>query len=218
MAIRIRRPRSKLICRSWVLYGLSDKDILTAQKEVDRIFTDYSFYPEVEWDDYRVFPPEGYQVMGAWRQTESKVFAFLIDNPNMSKGKTGTQLLVYVIGETSEFSILESQLMVLKGLFAFEEDSVKSGNYLGQRLDRIERSKSLSFLTRILGVYTAVINAFALYLRQLTPPTSWNSTLVGVLNVFTILVHFAALLLLVVFIFFVGAFLVKYGTILLKRM
>lgn len=218
MVEKTKIPRRKYVRRSWILYGLSDKDTIKAQKEVDKVFSSYSFYPEVEWNDFKIFPPEGHQVLGAWRHVQAKGFAFLVDNPKMSKGKRENQLLIYIIGEVSEFSIIEPQLMVLKELFGLEEEIAKSDKNFEQRLDKIQKSKSLTVMTSILGIYTAIINAFALYLRQLTPPTSWSAALVNILNLFIILIHVSALILLFLFIIIMGAYLVKYGMILLKRM
>jgi hypothetical protein len=218
MPIQIKKPSSKLLCHSWVLYGLSDKDTLNARKEVDKAFRDYSFYPSLEWDEYGIYPPEGHTVLGAWRQTESKAFAFLIDNPSMSTGRMDQQLLVYVIGEDDELRLLEPRLMILKKSFSFKEDNIRSNDYLRQRLTRIEKSKSLTYLSGILTIYTAIVNAFSLYLRQLAPPPTWSPVLITIVNGFASLVHISALLLLIVFIFFVGAFVFRYGILLLKRM
>jgi hypothetical protein len=80
-------------CASWIFYGSDKNSIIKTQKEVDHIFHDYSFYPEIEWGTYGYRAPEGHQVLGAWRHPETRAFAFLLDNPSMVTIREYEQLL-----------------------------------------------------------------------------------------------------------------------------
>jgi hypothetical protein len=218
MNVSIKKHRRKILCHSWVLYGIADNAIEKTQKLVDDIFSDYSYYPEIEWEYYNVFPPEGHQPLGAWRHKDSRAFSFLLDNPKMDNGKQFNQFLIYLIGEESEVSVIEPQILALKTYNSIKEDGKKEDYLLDRRLNRIQKSKSLSVLTAILGVYTAIINAFALYLKQLSLPPSWNHYLVSTIEIFISLFWIVAIFLLIVFVLILVIFIIKYGILLIKRL
>ena len=208
----------KVICRSWVIYGSSEKCVSKIQREVDNIFSAYSFYPEVDWGQYGYGPPEGYQILGAWRHPKTKAFAFLLDNPNIITIEPTIQLLLYVAGEMVEISMLERKIEILKTNFALEEEKVRVDSYARERIDRVHKSKSLAILTGALGIFTAIINGFSLYLRKLPPPELNSQIMINTYNVVLALVHFSALFLLLLVIAICAAFLVKYGVILIRRL
>ena len=99
---------------SWSIYSSSKSNIYKIIKDVDEIFSDYSFYPEIDWNKYGYRPPDGYQIYGAWRHPDSKVFVFLLDNPYMVTYETNTQLILYVAGEEVEINYFENKLEILK--------------------------------------------------------------------------------------------------------
>lgn len=207
-------------CRSWVIYGSSEKGLSNIQRDVDKIFSGYSFYPEIDWGQYGYRPPEGYQVLGAWRHPKTRIFAFLLDNPPMKTSAPTIQLLLYVAGTTVEISILESKIEVLKANFELEDKKDRVDSSVGERLDRIYKykSKSLAVLLGVLGIFTAIINGLSLYLRKLAPPELGSQKLILAYNGLLVLVHFVAVLLLLLVIVICAVFVIKYGVLLIRRL
>lgn len=218
MNVSIKKHRRKIMCHSWVLYGIADNAIEKTQKFIDDIFSDYSFYPEIEYAYYNVYPPEGYAQLGAWRQKDSKAFSFLLDNPKMDRGKQSNQFLIYFIGEENEISVIEPQILALKTYNSLEEYDKKEDYLLDKRLNRVQKSKYWGVITLVLGIYTAIINAFALYLKQLSLPPSWNPYLISTIEFFISLFLITAILLLIVFVLILVIFIIKYGILLIKRL
>lgn len=128
------------------------------------------------------------------------------------------QLLLYVAGEIVEISMLEPKLGVLKSNFELEEKKGKIDTLVGERLDRVHKSKSLGILTSILVIFTAIINGFSLYLRKLPPPELGSQGLFKIYKLVLALVHFSALFLLLLVIAICAAFLIKYGVLLIRRL
>lgn len=207
----------KAIHRSWVIYGSSKREISKIQRGVDSILSGYSFYPEVDWGQYGYRPPDGHQIMGAWRHPETKAFAFLLDNPNIRAVEPSIQLLLQIAGENVEISQLEPKIEALKTELHIEEQKDRVDTYLGERLDRIRKSKSLAPLTGVLCLFTAIINAFSLYLRKLPPPELGWQEFIEIYRVFLGVIHLGALLLLLLVIAIVAGFLIKYGMLLIRR-
>jgi hypothetical protein len=217
MVIKYKPTKTKTIQHSWVLFGLKESDILTIQKEVDTIFSSYSFYPEIEWDVCMVFPPENHQVMGAWRNKKANTFAFLLDNPAIYKDKRNRPLLVYLLGEERELTILEPQFVALKEFISVEQNVREGDIQISKRLTRLQKSKYLAITYSIIGVWTASINAFAYYLRTVSLPSTWNSLIVGIWNVFSAIFHLSAILLIVIMVLFLIIFTLKYIFLLVKK-
>jgi hypothetical protein len=139
-------------CRPFVIYCQSRNDISKIQKEVDGIFSDYAFFPEIDWGQYGYRAPEKYNVLGAWRHPKTKVFVFLLDNPFMLSIEPNIQLLLYIVGESSEIQILENRLNKMKTKFAIEEKKDKYITNIDDRINKIHKSKSMAFIITILSV------------------------------------------------------------------
>lgn len=204
--------------RYWVIYISTKSELLNIQKDIDKIFCDYSFYPEIDWARYGYRPPDGYQVIGAWRHPQRRIVAFLFDNPYMMAPKPTMQLILYVAGNDVEIKSVESKVEILKKNFALNEQRTKIDSAIGERLDRVHKNKSFAIITTILGIFTVVINAFSLYLRKLPPPVLNSQSLITFYNTVIALVHFSALTLLLVVIIICAIFLIKYGILLLRRL
>ena len=205
-------------CSSWIFYCSSDEDIIKIQKEVDSLFSEYSFYPEIEWGKYGYRAPEGYQILGAWRHPQTRAFAFLLDNPYMFTVKPNTQLLLYISGDEVEIVRLGLKLDSLKAKFAIIDKKDETASELDTRLTRIQKSKSLATITTVLGLFTAIINGFSLYLRKLPPPEINSRLLLKIYQFLLASVHFSAIILLLTVVMILGLFLVKYGLLIIRRL
>jgi len=204
-------------CHPYVIYCHSQDEISRIQKEVDGILSDYVFYPEIDWGQYGYRPPENYNVLGAWRHPESKVFIFLLDNPFMVSIGPNIQLILYMVGVNSEVRIVENNLNRMKNKFSIEEKKIKNISMIETRLDKMHKSKSMAFIITIVSVFTAIINAFSLYLRKLPPPIINNEVFLAIYESLIIVIHITSLILLIFVIFMLLVFLFKYSSMLIKR-
>lgn len=202
--------------RSWAIFARSE-EITKIQKETDKIFSEYSFYPEFDWKKYGHFPPDGHEVMGAWRHPQTKAFAFLLDNPQIKSFGSDTQLLLYVAGEATEISNLGAKIDVFKTKASITELKDKIHSQDEERLCKISK-KPLVILTAVLSIFAAVINGFSLYLRKIPPPELGSQELIKFYQYLLALVHFSALILLLIVITICMGFLIKYGTLLIRRL
>ena len=202
--------------RSWALYGTSKADISKVQREVDKLFTGYSFYPEIDWKEYGYRPPDGYPVLGAWRHPKTRGFAFLLDNPRMVTIEPAIQLVIYVAGDPIEIENLETRLAALKATFALDERKTQVGSAAGERLTRASEARYLGVFTGVLTVFTAVVNGFSLYLSQIQPPSFGGPVVTFAYSATIVVVQFVALLLLLLTVVTIAAFVLKYLWLLMR--
>ena len=202
--------------RSWVIYS-SSGDLTSIQREVDLIFSGYSFYPELDWQTYNYPPPEGYKVMGAWRHPGKRIFAFLLDNPKIVAIKPSIQLLLYAIGNSRDVLNLETQISALKNRLASADIKAKENFKIGERLKAVNR-KPLYIITAILGIFVAIINAYSLYQWKIGPFDFGNQELSNIYKYLWAPLHFIALILFTVAGLICAVFLIKFGYLLIKRL
>jgi hypothetical protein len=206
--------------KSWILWASSaPEDCASIHEEVDRIFsTGFSFYPEKEWKAAGFPPPDGHQVLGAWRDPEFRGFVFLLDNPGM-KAPPGTvpHLLTYD-GDNVPLIPLVPQINRLKKTLSLDAARRKSDKYLRTRLKQADTSASFKKLLALMGSITAIINVLALYLRKLPPPVITVRSLFILYNILVPLVHIAALVLLLLFAIIFLLFTAKYASLLIRKL
>ncbi|MCK4359993.1 MAG: hypothetical protein KAW92_14885 [Candidatus Cloacimonetes bacterium] len=213
-----KKDTSKGIHHYWVLFLSSKDEIFKVQRYIDNIFSNYSFYPANDWTQYGYRPPERYQVLGAWRHPNSIAFAFLLDNPNMMSIDPTVQVVLYVSGDSSEISILESKVENLKSQFKLKDQKTELAKKVRKRLNSFNATKSFKKLSGILGIFTIIVNAFSLYLRKLPPPNFGNKIITDVYNYSVAIIHFLALLFLFIIIVIFIIFFLKYAKLIIKRL
>jgi hypothetical protein len=120
----------------------------------------------------------------------------LLDNPRMMAVEPTLQLLLYVSGEAAEVGVVEPKLTGLKAGYAIDEQRNRSETRVGERLERMNETKHLTVLTTVIGVFTAIVNGFALYLQQLPPPQFSSTALTKIYLAGFVVMHFLALSLL----------------------
>ena len=202
----------------WQLLALTGEEAKKIQQEIDKVFSGYSFYPEVDWKNFGYFPPDGYQVLGAWRHPEALMFGFLLDNPFMQKFDSDLQLLIYIVGEEQEIVSIEKKILNLKkGLM---KDAFRTAQTLGAaaRLDQMTTNRSTAVFAAVLTFVTALINAFSLHLRTLPAPELSTQLLKHIYIWLLAFVYFLSLGLLILVSVICGLFLLKYAYVLLRRL
>lgn len=202
--------------RSWAIF-VPKKDISKIQKETDKVFSGYSFYPEFDWKKYGYSPPDGHQVLGAWRHSQTKVFAFLLDNPQIESWGSNAHLLLYTAGSMVEISKLEPKIEALKSKVALTETKDRTLIQDEKRLKGISK-KPLIILMAILGTFGGIITYLSDYLRKIPPPKFGNEATAKFYNILMELLHLSALVLLLIVAIICIAFLLKYGYLLIKRL
>jgi len=204
---------------SWVLWSSSASDEVAAiHQEVDRIFSGFSFYPEVEWRHYRFGPPEGHKVLGAWRHPDGVAFVFLMNNPGMESPSGTAPLILSYDGRRADLVPLLPRVRRLKKELARKNGRRASDRRLSVRLEKAATSKSLRRLMALMAPITAVINGLALYLHKLPPPTIESAWLSSTYKCLLPLVYISALGLLFIFTVVCMLYICKYGILLLRRL
>jgi|ERR1700733_7450121 len=205
--------------RSWILWcSASPDDQASVHEEVDKIFSPgFSFYPELEWKT-RYPPPQGYEILGAWRDDRNRAFAFLLDNPGMKPPPGAVSLLLHCVGTQAVLTHFLPQIDHLKDDLAAKNGRQKSGKRLQGRLRQADTSKSLRHLMALMGPITGVINALTLYLRRLPAPTIDSAWLAQSYNFLLGSVYSGALLLLLLFIVLCGLYLGKLGIMFIRKL
>jgi hypothetical protein len=205
---------------SWILWTSSSlEDSASIHEDVDRIFSQgFSFYPEKEWKATGFPPPDGHQVLGAWRDPAFRGFAFLLDNPGM-KAPPGTvpHLLTYD-GAAAPLAPFISHINRLKEKLSVNSARKKNEKQLRTRLKQADTSPSFRRLLALMGSITAIINGLALYLRKLPPPVMATRWLAGLYNILLSLTYISALLLLLLFAIIFLLFISKYAVLALRKL
>jgi hypothetical protein len=200
---------------SWILLCSSDEQA-SVHQEIDRIFSvGFSFYPELEWKA-RYPPPQGHDILGAWRDSLNRAFAFLLSNPGMKPLPGTVPLLLHCAGTQSILASYLPQIHQLKDDLLVKNGRRKTGKVLQGRLKELDSSKSIKRLMGFMGPITAVINALALYLRRLPAPVIEAEWLSKFYNLLLPSVYIGALLLLLLFILLCLLYIAKVGYLQLK--
>ena len=202
----------------WQILASNEDETKRIQSYADTLFRGYSFYPEVDWKRYGFFPPDGHQVLGAWRHPDTIAFAFLVDNPLMQERGRYRQFLIYAVGDQQEISSLDRQILSLKK--GLKREAYKEAQMVGaaSRLDQMSPNRSIGVFTAVLTFVTALVNAYSYYLRTIEPPKLNSQVLEFTYSALLSLVHFLSLGLLIMVTVICGLFLLKYAFILIKRL
>ncbi len=202
----------------WQLLASDESDKKKIQRYTDGVFVGYSFYPETDWKKYGYFPPDGHQVLGAWRHPRSLVFAFLLDNSLMQKGGEYSQYLIYAMGVETEIALIEKRISSLKK--DLRKQAHKMAQTLGaaSRLDQMTPNRSIGMFTAVLTFVTGLVNAFSYYLRTLPLPQFGSQSAQQVYIILLSTIHFLSLGLLITVTIICGLFLLKYAFILIRRL
>lgn len=203
---------------SWVVLSRSDSETTRIQQALDGCLRGYLFYPQVDWARYGYRPPDGHEVLGAWRQPDTLAFVFLLNNPQMLTLRSVSQFLVYAAGIQTEIERFEEPIARIKKDIATASRQKDSEAALQKRLASADVLRSPKRLMAMLGAFTVVVNAFAYYLTKLPPPPVINQQMTGTYLAIVALIHMSALLLLLVSIVICLAYMLKYGYLILRRL
>ena len=199
---------------SLMLWTSKDSTDTSLLKEIDGILLGYKYYPEYEWSKHKVRPPENFSLIGSWKKIESGCFVFLMQNYNL---KNREHYVIYISGNKDEIDRLERQIVGLKGKITKTEKRSLRNQNVESALEKEHKTKTTKKLITIVGVFTAIINAFSYYLIKLPTPSFNNEYIKNVYEIFIILIHFLALVLLLLVILLIISYVIKYGILILRR-
>lgn len=211
--------KAEACAMSWMLWAPPDQDqIATIAHEVDRIFASFSYYREQDYARYMFRPPDdGSAVVGAWRDPETVAFVFLTTNPRSKNRQGGGSLILSYDGERYTLVPYLPQIKKLKRELASKNKQMAIDKNRQTRLERVQTSRLLVRLVALMGPVTMVINALALYLRKIEPPTIRNVWLSALYLDLLPMVYIMALVLLLVFTVICILYIFKYGLLLVTR-
>jgi hypothetical protein len=211
-------PRQGVDTTSWMLLTSSPSETTAIQASLDKIFSEFSFYPEVEWLRFGYPPADGCEVLSAWRHPDAAGFVFLTDNPGMKSQRGVNQLLLRFSGKTTVLKPYVPLILKLKEDLTRKNGRKQSESQLDARIDRANTARSMKGLLALMAPITAVINGLALYLHKLPAPEIHIPWLSRAYQILLPLVFVAALGLLFMFTVICGLYICKYGLLLLRRL
>jgi hypothetical protein len=205
---------------SWMLLTSSPSETASIQAALDKIFSEFSFYPEVEWIRFGYPPADGCEVLSAWRHPgpDAVGFIFLTDNPGMRSQRGASQLLLRFSGKTAILKPYVPQILKLKDDLTRKNGRKQNETQLNARLDRANSARLMKGLMALMAPITAVINGLALYLHKVPPPDIQIGWLLRAYQVLLPLVFVSALALLLMFTVICALYVCKYGFLLLRRL
>lgn len=203
---------------SWAMWPKETDREIPIEATIDQAFEGYLFYPEPEWLKFGYRPPENYPLIGAWRDSEGKVFIFLLDRSSQRQADSPRQFLLYVSGEKSEVNLIERIIKSLKSTLAKSEKKELRSRDAASVLHGEKKAQSIERLMKLIGLFTVIVNGFSLYLRKLSTPTFPNDSLVYIYQLLLSAVHLTALLLLLLTITISLFYAFRFGSLLLRRM
>ena len=201
-----------------IVYLRSEDDISKIQKEVDTLFSEYVFYPELDWDQYGYRPPECHQVLGAWRHFNSRLFIFLLDNPFMMSCPPACQVLFHLAGETFLITQSQKKLNQLKTTFALSDKKAEANVETEKRLTKMGVSRQYKILFGVLTLFTISLNTIAFFLKNQALPEFESQFLTVCLQYLLITVHLLAVSSLLIVMLISIILFVKYGLFFIRKM
>jgi len=205
---------SRLAYYNQVLYYESPAQLSAIEQMIDASLSNvygFSYYTEFEWGQYGYEPPEGHDVVCAWRHLDTEVYITLLSPSKKVGQKVAKKLVLTIVGIDENIAKYKKLLTELKKKYSNKRSREIDQTETSNRLDRISKSKHYKYPVAIVSLITVVTNAFSLYLRKIPPPSFDNSIIASVYKIsfwcFNILSVFALSLLMLLCI----SIIIRYG-------
>ena len=203
---------------SWILWPASHKHVAPLPRSIDHALSEYVFYPELEWAQFGYRPPDNFPLLGSWRDRGGQVFAFLLDRTTLEGPSREKQALLYVSGMQDAVETLGARVTALKSELAKSERKELSARQADHRIEQEKRSPAVARLLKLIGLFAVVVNAFSLYLRKLPAPILPSTALQELYESLVVVVHIAALVLLLTITLIGIGYVLRYGLLMLRRL
>jgi hypothetical protein len=208
---------SQTFTASWMLWENSFEHGMSLPRSIDHALSDFVFYPEPEWVKFGYRPPDNLPLLGAWRDSAGTAFAFLLDRSPSDPSARDRRVLLYVSGAQSVVEEIGGKVTALKSVLAKSERKEIQVRHAEHRIELEEKSPAVVRLLKLVGLFTIVVNAFSLYLRRLPLPNFPSGPTQEAYQFLIVVVHFAALFLLLTITLIGVGYVLRYGILMLKR-
>jgi len=105
----------------------------------------------------------------------------------------------------------------LKSLLEKSERRELQVRHAENRIKQEKKSPAITRLLKLIGFFTVVVNAFSLYLRKLAPPHLPGPVFEMAYQILVLIMHFAALVLLLIITLIGIGYVLRYGILMLRR-
>lgn len=205
------------VTESHALWARRDTNKMPLERQLDGILDGYLYYPEFEWPKYNVRPPDNHPLIASWRTSCGNAYVFLLEVYQPTKTDEFSYLVI-AVGINEEVKKVNNLINTHKLSLSKIEKKELAGKVANKNLDEEIKKRSIENFSKIIGIFTVIVNAFSLYLRKLPPPENVADVLKGTYSILIIIVHFSAIFLLLLIVFLLIVYTFRYGSMMLKRM
>lgn len=203
----------------YAIWATQKPDSPSIGKELDSLLNGYFYYPEEEWNAFEVRPPESSDLLGSWRDNKGSVFIFLLRNYHENEkhsSNLGPDFEVIVLGNGDAVSEIGKRVISLKNaLYKIEKKEIAEKK-AAENFNTEVKSKSSKHLISTVAVFTVIVNALSLYLRELPPPNIQNQWFNAIYSWTLGILHIGALFLLLLIVAISFVYLLKFGSLLIR--
>jgi len=201
---------------SWMLWESKTLSV-PLLKKLDHLFSDYTFYPEIEWSKFGCYPPEMFNTQGAWKNKEETVFIFLLSNIDPKPRNSTKNLWLYSEGSLTDLDAIHKKISRVKSEIAKIETRDFKTNNARNSLATEDHTNSATKLLKLAGFFTAIVNALSIYLQHLPAPLLPTQKLTMVYQSLLAVIHILSLSLLIILILLFIGYVVRYGLLVLRK-
>lgn len=212
----MKTDKEAFLTECHALWTRNDVPMAPLERQLDEILQGYLFYPEFEWPIYNVRPPDNHPLVASWRNTSGNAFVFLLevyqpknDEPNY---------LVILVGYQEEIEIINNLIGTHKLNLSKIEKKQLARESAGKGLEDETENKSIERFSKVIAIFAIIVNLFSLYLRKLPPPSNVIESFKVAYASLVMVVHFSALLLLLLIVLISIVYTARYGYMMLRRM
>ncbi len=201
---------------SYLIWSATDITGVSIDKEIDSALGDYSCYPEFEWPNFNVRPPESLNLINSWRDRNGDCFVFLLAAAEEKSGNSA--LTLTITGLPEQLSKITPKIKRLKEINLKVQKKEINRINAKSSFESEAKQKSINKFSKLISALTLIINVFSVYLKETPPPTTIPGQLLIVYQHLVMFVHFTALILLILIILIYIIYTLKYGCKMLRGM
>lgn len=199
------------------LWATDNSLVAPVESQVDEMLLGFLCYPDFEWAKYGIRPPENHDLVGSWRNTNGEAFVFLLRK--IKRIQTDREeYLIIIVGLSSLVGEITDLVYSHKGNLVSVEKKELKRKAIDENLKEESKNKSIENFSKLIGVFTILVNAFSLYLRDLPPPTNMHPATQSIYFFSLSILHISASALLLIIVCIAILYAVRYGYMMLRRM
>jgi len=212
---------SRLAYYNQALFYESPAELSAIEQMIDAALSNeygFSYYTEFEWGQYGYEPPEGHDVVSAWRHQDTEVYITLLLPSKKVGSKAIKKLVLTIVGIEKNIDKYKKLFALLKRKYSNKRSKEVTQTETSNRLDRISKSKHYKYPVAIVSVITVITNAFSLYLRKIPPPSFSNQNIATAYNITSECFNFLSVLALSLLMLLCISVIIRYGILWYKSL